>query len=56
MSIVSKRYRNRYKNKLSLATPYVHIPFYWEQEGVFILVPMLVSLMLNAYIHVGFTI
>ena len=50
VSIVHKRYRSRYKNKPSLATPYAHIPFYWEQEGMFILVPMQVSLRLNAYI------
>ena len=31
-------------------TPYAHIPGYWEQEGVFILVPMQVSLRLNIYI------
>ena len=31
-------------------TPYAHIPCYWEQEGVFILVPMQVSLRLNTYI------
>ena len=30
-------------------TPYAHIPCYWEQ-GVFILVPMQVSLRLNTYI------
>ena len=27
-------------------TPYTHIPCYWEQEGVFILVPMQASLWL----------
>ena len=31
-------------------TPYAHIPCYWEQEGVFILVPIQVSLRLNTYI------
>ena len=31
-------------------TPYAHIPCYWEQEGVFILVPMQVGLRLNTYI------
>ena len=31
-------------------TPYAHIPCYWEQECVFILVPMRVSLRLNTYI------
>ena len=31
-------------------TPYAHIPCYWEQEGVFILVPMQVSPRLNTYI------
>ena len=32
-------------------TPYAHIPCYWEQDGVFILVPMKVSLRLNTYIR-----
>ena len=35
---------------IRFCTPYAHIPCYWEQEGVLILVPMQVSLRLNTYI------